>query len=76
MVKSYMVKNYKIIEQLLLAAIIGVASIGVSFIGDMSKNMQLMSISVQELNVKMGQITLAISDHEVRLRTIESNKRK
>jgi hypothetical protein len=71
-----MVKNYKIIEQLLLAAIIGVASIGVSFIGDLSKNVQLMSVSVQELNVKMGQITLAISDHELRLRTIESNKRK
>ena len=76
MLKLFMTKNSKIIEQLLLAAIIGVASIGVSFIGDMSKNMQLMSISVQELNVKMGQITLAISDHEVRLRTIEANKRK
>ena len=76
MLKLFMTKNSKIIEQLLLAAIIGVASIGVSFIGYMSKNMQLMSISVQELNVKMGQITLAISDHEVRLRTIEANKRK
>jgi len=76
MLKFFMVKNYKIIEQLLLAAIIGVASIGVSFIGDLSKNVQLMSVSVQELNVKMGQITLAISDHELRLRTIESNKRK
>jgi len=74
MVKSYMNKNYKIIEQLLLAAIIGVVSIGVSFVGDMSKNMQTMSVSVQELNVKMGTVTQVMTDHESRLRMIEHKR--
>lgn len=76
MLKLFMTKNSKIIEQLMLAAIIGVASIGVSFIGDMNKSVENMAKSVQELNIKIGQITLVISDHEVRLRSIESNKRK
>ena len=69
-----MTKNSKIIEQLMLAAIIGVASIGVSFIGEMKRSVENMATSVQELNIKIGQITLVISDHEARIRTIERSK--
>jgi hypothetical protein len=76
MLKLFMTKNSKIIEQLMLAAIIGVASIGVSFIGQMSQTIQTMSISVQELNVKVSGAFDSLKDHEIRLRTIESNKRK
>lgn len=76
MLKLFMTKNSKIIEQLMLAAIIGVASIGVSFIGEMSQTIQTMSISVQELNVKVSGAFDSLKDHEVRLRSIESNKRK
>ena len=71
-----MTKNSKMIEQVMLAAIIGVASIGVSFIGEMSQTIQTMSISVQELNVKVSGAFDSLKDHELRLRTIESNKRK
>lgn len=74
MLKSFMTKNSKIIEQLMLAAIIGVASIGVSFIGEMKRSVENMATSVQELNIKIGQITLVISDHEARIRTIERSK--
>ena len=76
MLKLFMTKNSKIIEQLMLAAIIGVASIGVSFIGQMSQTIQTMSISVQELNVKVSGAFDSLKDHEIRLRTIESNNRK
>jgi len=71
-----MEKYSGLVQQLLLTAIIGVVSIGVSFVGDLSKNIQVMSVSVQELNVKMGQVFDMIKDHEVRLRSIETNKRK
>lgn len=74
MLKYGMEKNTALFSQLLLTAIIGVVSIGVSFIGDLSRNIQVMSISVQELNVKMGQIASAIADHEARIRTIEQSK--
>jgi hypothetical protein len=63
------------INQLLLALIIGVFSIAVSYMGEMSKNVQSMSVSVQELNVKMGHITLIISDHEARIRSVEKSRR-
>lgn len=76
MLKLFMTKNSKMIEQVMLAAIIGVASIGVSFIGEMSQTIQTMSISVQELNVKVSGAFDSLKDHELRLRTIESNKRK
>lgn len=71
-----MEKYSGIIQQLLLAAIIGVVSVGVSFVGDLSKNIKVMSVSVQELNVKMGQVFDMIKDHEVRLRSIETTKHK
>lgn len=74
MLKYGMEKNTALFSQLLLTAIIGVVSIGVSFVGDLSRNIQVMSISVQELNVKMGQIASVIADHEARIRTIEQSK--
>ncbi len=74
MLKYGMGKNTALFSQLLLTAIIGVVSIGVSFVGDLSRNIQVMSISVQELNVKMGQIASVIADHEARIRTIEQSK--
>ena len=63
------------INQLMLALIVGVATIGVTYIGDMSKTIQTMSISVQELNVKIGQLALVISDHETRIREVERRRR-
>lgn len=74
MLKLFMTKNSKIIEQLMLAAIISVASIGVSFIGDMNKSVENMATSVQELNIKMGQLAVVISDHETRIRSMEKSK--
>jgi hypothetical protein len=59
------------LNQLLLAAVIGVVSLGVSFIADMSRNIQAMASSVQELNVRMAQISDIAKDHEVRIRQIE-----
>lgn len=63
----------KNIEHLFLAGIIGIASLGVSFISDMSRNVQAMTISVQELNAKMGLFDGTIRDHEQRLREVEKN---
>jgi hypothetical protein len=59
------------LNQLLLAAVIGVVSLGVSFIADMSRNIQAMASSVQELNVRMAQISDIAKDHEIRIRQIE-----
>lgn len=65
------------INHLLLALIIGVASVSVSYIGEISKNLQSMAISIQELNVRMGQVSDSLHDHEHRLRAIEqTNKRR
>lgn len=64
------------LNQLLLAAVIGVVSLGVSFIADMSRNIQAMASSVQELNVRMAQISEIAKDHELRIRTIEKEKEK
>lgn len=64
------------LNQLLLAAVIGVVSLGVSFIADMSRNIQAMASSVQELNVRMAQISDIAKDHELRIRNIENQKEK
>ena len=66
----------KAIENIFFASIIGVASIGVSFISDMSKNIQAMTISVQELNSRMGQVDGIMRDHEQRIRDVEKNNNK
>ena len=75
MLKWDMEKYSGLVQQLLLTAIIGVVSIGVGYIGELSKSVQAMSASVQELNIKTSQIFSIINDHEIRLRDIE-NKRK
>ena len=62
------------INHLMLALIIGVCSLGVSFIGDMSKNIQNMAASIEQLNVKMGQVNETMRDHEFRLRDLEKKK--
>ena len=63
---------HKNLNHLLLALIIGIVSLGVSFIGDMSKNMQNIANSVQELNVQMRQVIDTMKDHEIRLRQVEN----
>lgn len=62
------------INHLMIALVIGIVSIGVSFIGEMSKNIQAMSGSIQELSTKLGQINEVMKDHEVRIREIEKKK--
>lgn len=62
---------HKSLNHLLLALVIGVVSLGVSFIGEMSKNTQQMAASIQELNVRMGQVSDTMRDHEFRLREVE-----
>lgn len=57
------------INHLMLALIIGVAGLGVSAVQDMAK-------SVEQLNVKMGQVIETIRDHEMRIRDIEKDKIK
>lgn len=64
----------KNVNHLLLALIVGIVSLGVSFIGDMAKNIQDMAISIQELNMKMGQVSDTMRDHELRLRNIEQRR--
>lgn len=59
------------INHLVLVMIVGVTSIAVSYIGDIAKSMQLMALSIQELNVKMGSVSESVRDHETRLRDIE-----
>ena len=62
------------INHLVLVMIVGVTSIAVSYIGDIAKSMQLMALSIQELNVKMGSVSESVRDHESRLRSIENQK--
>jgi methyl-accepting chemotaxis protein len=59
------------INHLMLALVIGIVSLGVSFIGDMSKNLQAMASTIQELSTKLGQINEVMKDHEIRIRQIE-----
>jgi len=59
------------INHLVLVLIVGVTSIAVSYIGDIAKSMQLMALSIQELNVKMGLVSENVRDHESRIRSME-----
>jgi hypothetical protein len=70
---SMVKKFHENINHLMLALIIGVASLGVSFIGDMSKNIQNMAASVEQLNIRMAAVSDTMKDHEVRIRDIEKN---
>ncbi len=58
----------------MLVLVIGIVSLGVSFIGDMSKNLQAMAGTIQELSTKLGQINEVMKDHELRIRDIEKKK--
>ena len=62
------------INHLMLVLVIGIVSLGVSFIGDMSKNLQSMAGTIQELSTKLGQINEVMKDHELRIRDIEKKK--
>jgi hypothetical protein len=62
------------INHLMLVLVIGIVSLGVSFIGDMSKNLQAMAGTIQELSTKLGQINEIMKDHELRIRDIEKKK--
>lgn len=62
------------INHLVLVMIVGVTSIAVSYIGDIAKSMQLMALSIQELNVKMGSVSESVRDHEARIRLMEQTK--
>jgi uncharacterized membrane protein YoaK (UPF0700 family) len=62
------------INHLMLVLVIGIVSLGVSFIGDMSKNLQNMTGTIQELSTKLGQINEIMKDHELRIRDIEKKK--
>lgn len=64
------------INHLVLVMIVGVTSIAVSYIGDIAKSMQLMALSIQELNVKMGLVSETVRDHESRLRTVEQTNKQ
>jgi hypothetical protein len=65
---------YPYISNLAMPALVGVVSLGVSFIRDMAKNIQAMTISVQELNLKISNVNEAVDDHEARLRVVERMK--
>ncbi len=69
----------KHVENIFLLAIVGLASFAVSFLGDMSANMQKLTISVEQLNGRMESVSTQVSfvnetlkDHEQRIRYGES----
>lgn len=61
-------------SQLMLALIIGIVSFGVSYIGDIAKNTQNLAVAIQELNVRMSQVSDTMRDHEERIRVVEHNQ--
>ena len=67
---------HKNLNHLLLALIIGVVSLGVSFIGDMSRNMQEIAKSVNELSTRMSQVSDTMKDHEYRIRQVEQTRKR
>jgi len=71
----------KIAEKLLVAIILAIAASVSNHLGKLSDSMEEMTRSVIKLNGKlemigndMGLTKTAISDHEVRIRTLEKNK--
>jgi len=64
------------VNQLLLIFIVTVFSIITSYIADIAKSTQTLSLSVQELNIRMGQTTDLLKDHEFRIRAVENNTQK
>jgi hypothetical protein len=39
----------------------------------MSKNIQIMAASVEQLNIRMATVSDTMKDHEVRIRDVEKN---
>lgn len=64
------------INHLVLVMIIGVVSLAVTKMDNMAQSLQTISMSVQQLNVKMGWAIDAIKDHELRLRDMETANKK
>jgi len=64
-----------LVDKVFLPSILGIVGVGVSFIGDMSRNIREMTISVQELNLRMSQVNDTMRDHESRIRVIEYRKK-
>jgi hypothetical protein len=71
----YVMELHKNLNHLLLAAIIGVCSLGVAYVGRMSADLGSMAKSLYELNIRMGQVSDTVKDHEQRLRDIEHFKK-
>lgn len=69
-------KLHENVNHLMLALIIGVVSLGVSFIGDMSKNLQSMAASVEQLKTGFSVVSETMRDHEIRLRLVEKREKK
>jgi len=65
---------FPILSDIAMPALVGIIGLGVSFIRDMAKNVQTMTVSVQELNLKMGRANETLGDHEARLRVVERMK--
>lgn len=63
----------KHVQNMLTASIIGIAGLAVSHMSEMSRNIQVMTVSIQELNTRMGHFDGMMKDHELRLREIEHN---
>ena len=66
----------KTFYNLMMAALIGIGGVAVSFIGDMSRNLQSLTVSVKELNERMSQVSDTMKDHELRLRDVENKQRR
>lgn len=64
------------INHLVLVLIIGVVSLAVSKMDNIAQSLQVISMSVQELNVKVGWTIDGLKDHELRLRDIETTNKK
>lgn len=71
-----MFKFFENINQLLLMIIAAFFSIITAYIADIAKSTQTLSLSVQELNIRMGQTTDLLKDHEFRIRAVETNTHK
>jgi len=64
------------INHLVLVMIIGVVSLAVTKMDNIAQSLQVISMSVQELNVKVGWTIDGLKDHELRLREIETANKK
>lgn len=73
----------KIIEYLFFAIVSGIGTIGVSYVHQISETMMKLTQNVVELNARIEILSTrvlhtddAIKDHEIRLRQIESERKR